>query len=208
MRFWKILSKQGLKLHNFVYKLNSFLAIKAEGGKHPKHRLSNYHQFFLDNIKTGDRVLDIGCGSGDLSFDLAKKAKKVVGIDLNQEHLKKAKEKNKAENIDYILGDAVVYNFKDKFDIVVLSNVLEHIENRVVFLKKIKPLADKFLIRVPILNRDWISLYKKEMAVEYRLDKGHFIEYTLQGLQKELEMANYKIDNYLIEFGEIWLTAS
>jgi 2-polyprenyl-3-methyl-5-hydroxy-6-metoxy-1,4-benzoquinol methylase len=205
MKFWKILSKQGLKLHNFVYKLNSFLAIKSEGGKHPKHRILNYHQFFLNNITQGSSVLDIGCSSGDLTFDLAKKANKVIGIDLNEKYLEKAKEKNRADNINYVLGDATSYDFKEKFDFIVLSNVLEHIENRVEFLKKIRPLSAKFLIRVPMINRDWITLYKKEIGVEYRLDKGHFIEYTLQGLQKELETSGYKIDNYLIEFGEICL---
>lgn len=207
MKFWKILAKQALKAHNFTYWLSSVLAIKAEGGIHPKHRLLNYHQFFLDNIDQNSKVLDVGCGNGSLTFDLSKKAKKVVGIDLNQKYLEKAKDKNKAENIDYILGDAINYDFKEKFDVVILSNVLEHIADRIDFLQKIKPLANKFLIRVPMLNRDWITLYKKEMGVEYRLDKTHFIEYTLQRLQKELETANYKINNYLIGFGEVCLIA-
>jgi len=35
----------------------------------------NYHKFFLDNINQGDVVLDIGCGNGALSFDIAKRAK-------------------------------------------------------------------------------------------------------------------------------------
>jgi len=208
MKFWKVLTKISLQLHNLLYKVISFLAIKTEGGVHPKHRLLNYHQFFLDNINSGDKVLDIGCGNGSLSFDLAKKASKVVGIDLNEKYLSLAKQKKLLSNIEYILGDATLYSFKEKFDAVVLSNVLEHIENRVEFLKKIKPLANKFLIRVPMLNRDWIVLYKKELGVDYRLDKTHFTEYTLEGLQEELGVANYKINNYLVEFGEICLKAN
>lgn len=208
MKFWKILVKQALKLHNFAYQLSSVLAVKSEGGVHPKHRLTNYHQFFLDNILPNSKVLDIGCGNGSLTFDLSKKAGKVIGIDLNEKYLKKAQKNNQAQNIEYILGDITAYDFKEKFDFAVLSNVLEHIENRAELLQKIKPLADKFLIRVPMLNRDWITLYKKEMGCEYRLDKTHFTEYTLQSLQKELEIANYKIDSYLIQFGEICLTAS
>jgi len=68
-----------------------------------------------------------------------------------------------------------------------LSNILEHIENRVKFLNKIKNLAPKILIRVPMINRDWITLYKKELGVEWRLDKTHYIEYTLESFEKELE---------------------
>ncbi|MDD4990304.1 MAG: class I SAM-dependent methyltransferase [Candidatus Pacebacteria bacterium] len=203
---WKTLTKTVLKLHNFAYKLSSVLAIKQEG-KHPKHRLTSYHRFFLDNIQKGNKVLDIGCGWGELAFDLAKKAKKVVAIDLNEAYLKKAKQKNSLPNIEYVLGDATTYSFKEHFDVVVLSNVLEHIEKRVEFLRKIKPLANKFLIRVPMLNRDWIVLYKKEMGVEYFLDKGHFTEYTLEELQAELSQAGYTVENYSIQFGEFYFQA-
>lgn len=208
MKFWKSLVKNCLKVHNLVYKVVSFLAIKTNDGIHPKHRILNYHQFFLNNIQQNSVVLDVGCSSGELTFDLSKKAKKVVGIDLNENYIRKAQKNNKAKNIEYILGDVTKYNFAEQFDFIVLSNVLEHIENRIEFLKKIKSQAKNFLIRVPMINRDWITLYKKELGIEYRLDKGHFIEYTLQSLTKELEMAGYKIDNYLIEFGEICLTAS
>jgi len=45
---------------------------------------------------------------------------------------------------------------------------------------------------------------KKELGLEYRLDKTHFIEYTLESFQKELEKAGFKIYNYNIQFGEIW----
>ena len=64
--------------------------------------------------------------------------------------------------------------------------------------------GNKFLIRVPILNRDWLVLYKKEFKIEYRLDKTHYIEYTIEDLTGELEKAGLKINNYSIQFGEIW----
>jgi hypothetical protein len=71
-------------------------------------------------------------------------------------------------------------------------------------LRKVKKLAPRILIRVPMINRDWITLYKKELGLEYRLDKTHFIEYTLESFKKELEQASLKIDKFSIQFGEIW----
>jgi 2-polyprenyl-3-methyl-5-hydroxy-6-metoxy-1,4-benzoquinol methylase len=204
---YKFLIKSALRLHNLSYKLAAKLAIKTESRIHPKHRLTNYHQFFVDNIKEGDRVLDIGCGNGALTFDLAQKAKEVIGIDLSYENIKIAKENYSAPNIEYIIGDAIKYNFNQRFDVVVLSNILEHIENRVKFLQKIKTLAPKILIRVPMINRDWITLYKKELGVEYRLDNTHFIEYTLETLKEELAKADLNLEEYLIRFGEIWTVA-
>ena len=48
-------------------------ALKYGDGIHPKHSLTNYHQFFIDRIKDGQNVLDIGCGNGSVTISLAKK---------------------------------------------------------------------------------------------------------------------------------------
>ncbi|MDA2922513.1 class I SAM-dependent methyltransferase [Patescibacteria group bacterium AH-259-L07] len=208
LRIYKIILKPALKLHNISYVLATRCANMAEKGLHPKHRLMNYHQFFVDNINEGDVILDIGCGNGFLAYDVARKAKKVIGIDLKEKNIKIAKEKYAAPNIKYIIGDATSYNFNKEIDAVILSNVLEHIEHRIEFLKKIKHLAQKFLIRVPMINRDWITLYKKELGVEWRLDPTHYTEYTLPTLDKELQKADLKLLDYSIQFGEIWAIAS
>lgn len=200
----KSLVKCALRLHNFSYKLATWFAIKAEGGLHPKHRLMDYHRFFVDAVQPNDMVCDIGCGNGALTFDIAKKAKKVVGIDLSSENIEVAKQGYSASNIEYLIGDAIHYVFNQRFDVVILSNVLEHIENRVKFLEKIKNLVPKILIRVPMTNRDWITLYKKELGIESRLDKTHCVEYTLESFEEELEKANLKLEKYSIQFGEIW----
>ncbi len=202
---YKFLTKLTLSLHNLFYRLSSKLAIKLEGGLHPKHRLMNYHKFFVSNINSDDIVLDVGCGNGALTYDIAKKARKVIGIDLNKKNIQIANEKYLSSNIKYIIGNIVAHNFDQKFDVVVLSNVLEHIENRIEFLEKIKNLTPKILIRVPMINRDWITLYKKELGVEWRLDKTHYTEYTLENLKRELEKVELNIEKYSIQFGEIWV---
>ncbi|PIT97694.1 hypothetical protein COT77_00085 [Candidatus Berkelbacteria bacterium CG10_big_fil_rev_8_21_14_0_10_41_12] len=199
-----LLLKFFLGLDNFCYKKISKLAILENNGIHPKHRIMNYHQFFVDNIEKGDRVLDVGCGNGAVAYDLAKKAKSVLGIDINKQNVESAKKHYRHKNLNFIVGDATKFQFKRKFDVIILSNVLEHIKNRVVFLKRIKRLAPKILIRVPMIDRDWLVLYKKEKGVEYRLDKTHFTEYTIQSFGKEIKEADLKIESYSIQFGEIW----
>ncbi|MFA4846205.1 MAG: methyltransferase domain-containing protein, partial [Patescibacteria group bacterium] len=103
---YTLLVRLSLGLHNLSYKLASKFAIKAEGGLHPKHRLMNYHQFFLDHISPNDSVLDIGCGNGALAFDLAKKAKRVVGIDLNPKHEDSWQGRFASQNLTYKIADA------------------------------------------------------------------------------------------------------
>ncbi|PJE76895.1 hypothetical protein COV05_01720 [Candidatus Uhrbacteria bacterium CG10_big_fil_rev_8_21_14_0_10_48_16] len=200
----KLLLTFALTLHSFSYKLASRLAIFAENGLHPKHRLMNYHQFFLDHIQPEDRVLDIGCGNGALAFDLAKKATHVTGIDHNEKNRSTWEERFARNNLTYLVADATTFSPIEPFTVIVLSNVLEHIEHRSSFLKSITHLAPLFLIRLPMLNRDWMTLYKKELGLEYRLDTTHFTEYTLETFSQEMAEAGLSIQSLSIQFGEIW----
>jgi SAM-dependent methyltransferase len=200
----KYFCKIALRLHNISYKLAAQFAIKAEDGLHPKHRIMNYHRFFVKKINENDVVLDVGCGNGALAFDVAKKAKKVFGIDIDKGSIEIARQKYRSDNVEYVVGDATKDLPLQKYDVVILSNVLEHIENRIEFLLKVKGLAPKILIRVPMIDRDWIVPYKKELGVEWRLDKTHYIEYTIDTLREELKKADLIINEYSIQFGEIW----
>ncbi|MEW6068413.1 MAG: class I SAM-dependent methyltransferase [Nitrospirota bacterium] len=204
----KKIVKQLLKIHTLSYRFISTFSVAAEDGLHPKHRLMNYHKFFVDNVSEDDIVLDIGCGNGALTYDIAKKAKYVFGIDINAKNIEYTKKKYNADNITYIIGDATEYKFNDKFDVIVLSNVLEHIENRIEFLLKIAGLSNIFLIRVPMINRDWVVLYKKELGLPYMSDPTHYTEYTLESFIDELSEAGLKVKNYTVQFGEIWAKVS
>ncbi|MFH0853287.1 MAG: class I SAM-dependent methyltransferase [bacterium] len=191
-------------LSNYSYYKISSLAVRLNNGVHPKHRIIDYHKFFVDNVSTTDVVIDIGCGKGDNTYDIAKKAKQVTGIDFSSNNINFAQKHYTRENLTFIIGDAVKHNFKNRFDKIVLSNVLEHIEDRTSFLSKLHDISDVILIRVPLISRDWLTIYKKENNFEYRLDKTHFIEYTHDALKQELEAAGWKMENYSIQFGEIW----
>lgn len=193
-----------LKLHNFLYLKISTTSLKLNNGLHPKHRIMKYHQYFIDNIEERSNILDIGCGIGALANSIAKKANFVLACDINIKSLEIAKNTFKKDNVKFIYADATSYKFNASFDYIILSNVLEHIKDRIIFLKKIKHLAKYLLIRVPMINRSWLPLYKKELGVEYRLDPSHYIEYTFDTFQKEIENAGLQINSYSIQFGEIW----
>jgi len=68
------------------------------------------------------RILDIGCGTGRHSIELAKRGYNVVGIDLSESMLKRAKEKARNENakVDFIQADARHLNFNNKFDLAIM----------------------------------------------------------------------------------------
>ena len=162
--------------YNFCYRLISVLAIHREGGLHPKHRIMNYHEFFVDNTPVNARVLDLGCGNGALSYDLAKKAKSVLAIDISPVNINFANKLYSRENITFIEADILnCSSYRNKFDVVILSNILEHLESRVPFLASLSDVAPCLLLRVPLITRDWIVPYIKELCLDYRCYSTHFI---------------------------------
>jgi len=130
-----------MSIHNACYAYITRLAVIAGAGIHPKHRLMNYHAFFINNISADDVVLDIGCGNGFLTLDLAEKAKSITGIEINKNNIELARKEFNRDNIKYICGDACQYDFGERFDVIVLSNLLEHIEDRIAFLLKVRDLS-------------------------------------------------------------------
>lgn len=185
-------------------------AIKYGNGVHPKHFLTNYHQFFIDRIKDGDNVLDVGCGNGSVAISIAKKYSNclITGIDLNKNNIKLAKEKqkkNSLKNLNFINCDINACS-DIRSDVVILSNVLEHIENRSLFLDNIHKLsgANLFLIRVPYFKRDWQIAFRKKLGMYYFSDTDHKIEHTLEELKQELKISNFTVNEIIIIWGEIW----
>ncbi len=191
-------------IHSFIYFLIGQLATRSNQGINPKHEIMKYHDFFVENVSSEATVLDIGCGNGMVAYDVSQKAKEVIGIDFSSKSIRKAEKTYPRENLRFIIGDATTFKFQKKFDAIILSNVLEHIQKRVDFLKKISGLSSTLLVRVPMINRDWLTLYKKEIGANWRLDKTHYVEYTLDSFKKELGQAGLKIKSHSVQFGEIW----
>ena len=80
-------------------------------GKHPKHDLINYHDFFIQNIENGETVLDIGCGYGAVAFSIAKHFTQNKIIDISNK-AKRALDKFPESNYKEALIVAVDFNIK------------------------------------------------------------------------------------------------
>lgn len=138
-------------------------------------------------------VLDIGCGIGRWCRVSAKYAKRVVGIDYDKEWIRIARETTAAENVEYILGDATKELKGQKFDLALLSHVIEHIEDSDKLLQEAKEFADTLCVEVPDFTADPLNWVRLKHGYQFYADGDHVREYTLETLQNQLERNGWKI---------------
>ena len=116
------------------------------GNKARKELITNE----LELIPQGTSFLEVGCAQGLFVKTAKRKAEIAVGVDYEEDKLEFA---SKASlNCDFIQGDGEKLPFKDKaFDIVLCTEVIEHIPNWKKAVKEISRVAKKkVIITIPL----------------------------------------------------------
>lgn len=177
-------------------------------GIHPKHRLTRYHEFFVERIGETARVLDIGCGYGEVARAIARARPQSVvqGIDIEAPLIRQALGADKPPNLAFIEGDATQSLPDGPWDTVVLSNILEHLEDRIGFLRALiaAQQPDQILIRVPAFERHWHIPMRRELGIGFFSDRTHFIEHTADEFASEIVASGLEIIEMKTVWGEIW----
>lgn len=182
-------------------------AIRYDDGVHAKHRLMRYHDFFVERVGHGEHVLDVGCGKGELAYDLATRAgATVTAVDIDRGYLAFARSRFAHPRVTYVEADARAYAPERRAEVVVLSNVLEHIGERGLFLEHLIRTAgpERLLLRVPAFDRHWSIPLRRELGMPYFSDPTHHVEYTVASFEAELGAARLEIRHLQVNWGEIW----
>jgi 2-polyprenyl-3-methyl-5-hydroxy-6-metoxy-1,4-benzoquinol methylase len=186
------------------------LAIDLDDGIHAKHRLMSYHDFFLERVAPGEHVLDVGCGKGELAYDLATRAGAyVTAIDVNTTSLAFARARFRSERLELLEADACSWTPPRAYEVVILSNVLEHIADRVALLRRLVASARpaRVLVRAPLLERDWLVGLRRDLGLPYFSDPTHETEYSPEQLEAELRAAGLELAELHQRWGELWAVA-
>lgn len=102
--------------------------------------------------KPNARILDVGCGNGNISLALGSLGFNVLGVDIDQTSIDKARAANPFDNVTFQLLDANAFRMKDEFDAIVCSEVLEHLNEPGELLQSIYSILKKdgiFIATVP-----------------------------------------------------------
>ena len=117
-------------------------------------------------------ILDIGCGGGLLSEPMCRLGANVVGIDASKKNIEVAKFHAKKNNlkINYRCSSPEVFKSNKKFDVVLNMEIIEHVEDVNLFIKKSSQLLKKNgLMFIATLNKTLKSYLFAIIGAEYVL---------------------------------------
>jgi ubiquinone/menaquinone biosynthesis C-methylase UbiE len=142
---------------------------------------ANSAAYLLPHLSPGDRVLDIGCGPGTITADLATLVApgRVTALEVTEAALALARtemEQRGLSTVDFVVGDVHALDVPDDgFDVVHAHQVLQHVGDPVVALREMRRVcrpggiiavrdsdyaAFTWFPRLPELD-EWLTLYQR-----------------------------------------------
>lgn len=162
------------------------------------------------NPQENDKILDAGCGDGYYLYLLSNLGNfNLIGIDYLKKNIENAKKQVSKKGIKYYVGDILKMPFKkESFNKIILSEVLEHVEDDLKALLELKRVLRKggyLYITVPHLNYpffwdpiNWILQHLFKTHVKAGFWAGvwnmHDRLYSTSELKRVVQKAGFKIE--------------
>lgn len=148
---------------------------------HRWRTVDNSAAYLLPHLQAGQAVLDVGCGPGTLTVDLARHIApgKVTAVEVTPEALALARAeagRERQDNLEFVVADVHALEFADDtFDVVHAHQVLQHVGDPVQALREMRRVcrqgglvavrdsdyaAFTWYPEIPELD-DWLALYRR-----------------------------------------------
>ena len=172
--------------------------LRAESKTKSPWIIEKIKKFSLLNTET--KVLDVGCGAGFLSNELALAGLQVTGVDLSEESLRVAHNHDVTKKVIYQTADAYKLPFADQsFDIITAMDFLEHVDrpNDVIkeFSRVLKP---KGLFIFHTFNRNPIAFIVIIKFVEWFVKNTPKDMHVLNLFIKPKELSQYCLNSKML----------
>src|ERR1700739_1539103 len=108
---------------------------------HKWRTAENSAAYLLPHLAPDAKVLDVGCGPGTITADLADRVPQghVTGVDAAQEVIEQARNQQSQGNLDFATGDVYALDYPDaSFDVVHAHQILQHLGDPVRALREMR----------------------------------------------------------------------
>ncbi len=184
------------RLDSHLQRHLNVLAERAYDGRHPKHWLWKSHkQFFLDRLRPGETVLDVGCGASAYLLWMAELGCRVTGCDINPARVAQASTLMSHPNLRFEVRDVTSQPppGNQRFDVAICSHVIEHLDDPIALLASLRQHASRLFVAVPPLNNRWQKVMFQDLGLLWKDDEDHRREYTPELLREQLAAAGWRV---------------
>lgn len=147
------------------------------------------HEFFSPSTK----ILDVGCGGGFLSNELAKQGMQITGVDLSEESLKAAHRHDETKSVNYQVADAYHLPFENEtFEVITAMDFLEHVDRPEDVIKEFsRVLKPGGIFIFHTFNRNWLAYIVIIKMVEWLVKNTPKHMHVLHLFIKPRELKEY-----------------
>ncbi len=148
-------------------------------------------------------VVEIGCGFGRILWHLSRLNKaisRLTGFDISPQAIQKAQELE-SDKLKFFQGDFAI-GPAGYFDLVLVIDVIEHLENYFEFLRNIRDAGDKFIFHIPI-DLSCRTLFKPHITLQQRRDVGHLHYFSHDHIEWILKDTGYVIIDWTLSYPEV-----
>jgi len=141
-----------------------------------------YEALAAELLSPSDRVLDAGCGHGEISAILARHCRRVVGVDYDPAMIALAR--GRVPGVEFHAADLQTWTTAERFDVIVHAHTLEHLPDPLGALANLRGLlapGGRLAVEVPLLVRPGI------------VNPHHEREYTVELLRTQLDAGGFEI---------------
>ncbi len=130
-------------------------------------------RFLLEHVGAGERVLDVGCAEGRFAAELARAGAEVVGVDVAEEPLRRARARHPELDLR-LVDEQGPWELDDaSFDAVWAGEVIEHVADTAAWLSQVRRVlrsGGRLLLSTP----DHGPLLRLRLACSTRAFAAHF----------------------------------
>src|SRR5271166_2121244 len=130
-------------------------------------------EFLLARAVAGERALDVGCGEGHFAAELLRAGLEVVGIDVAEEALRRARGRHPELDLRLVEGEGAWPLPDASFDLVWAGEVIEHVAHTAAWLSEVRRVLrprGRLLLSTPAHG----LLVRLRLALSARAFEAHF----------------------------------
>jgi 2-polyprenyl-3-methyl-5-hydroxy-6-metoxy-1,4-benzoquinol methylase len=150
-------------------------------------------RFLRDHVAAGEKVLDVGCGEGRFAAELTREGAAVVGVDVAEEPLRRARELHPQLDLRVVDGEGP-WDIPDaSFDVVWAGEVIEHVLDTARWLSEVRRVlrsGGRLLLSTPAHGRLAmlrLALSRRALAEHFDPRGEHLRFYSRDSLRELLE---------------------